>query len=334
MRCKESVPIDNFSAPRPSTFLGSTYVRHCGIQPSFTLTRWADAGRAGTSGSDRRAWRRRRRLRLPRPGRHVRDGGEAAHARLAAPRTSVRAGRREPAARPRARLHEGPSVDLRQQPPGAARRRWSGSTTGSSSNDDELLAPHSCARAEPRMTVDSEAIFAIAAHSPERPARARAPARSHGDLLGRRARAWCRVRRPRQRPPALGRRGPRRRLLRLHEGLRSRSSSATARSSCASASCARARGSRSRTGGSPAARASGPTSPTTRTTHFPSVRAPQEREFCLTRLAALAAALGRQRHPAHRVTRTEVGDAGVLERAADEVRRWAANVRTCATIPP
>src|SRR5256714_11392337 len=32
-------------------------------------------------------------------------------------------------------------------------------------NDDELLAPHSCARAEPRMTVDSEAIFALAAHS-------------------------------------------------------------------------------------------------------------------------------------------------------------------------
>ncbi|HEX4526948.1 MAG TPA: hypothetical protein VH108_09450 [Gaiellaceae bacterium] len=36
-------------------------------------------------------------------------------------------------------------------------------------NDDELLAPHSCARAEPRMTVDSEAIFAIAAHSPNDP---------------------------------------------------------------------------------------------------------------------------------------------------------------------
>ena len=32
-------------------------------------------------------------------------------------------------------------------------------------NDDELLAPHSCARAEPRMTVDSEAIFALTAHS-------------------------------------------------------------------------------------------------------------------------------------------------------------------------
>jgi len=32
-------------------------------------------------------------------------------------------------------------------------------------NDDELLAPHSCARVEPSMTVDSEAIFALAAHS-------------------------------------------------------------------------------------------------------------------------------------------------------------------------
>src|SRR3954468_24040197 len=32
-------------------------------------------------------------------------------------------------------------------------------------NDDELLAQYSCARSEPRMTVDSEAIFALAAHS-------------------------------------------------------------------------------------------------------------------------------------------------------------------------
>ena len=32
-------------------------------------------------------------------------------------------------------------------------------------NDDELLAPHTCARSEPRMTVDSEAIFCLAAHS-------------------------------------------------------------------------------------------------------------------------------------------------------------------------
>ena len=32
-------------------------------------------------------------------------------------------------------------------------------------NDDELLAQHDCARSEPGMTVDSEAIFAVAAHS-------------------------------------------------------------------------------------------------------------------------------------------------------------------------
>src|SRR3954453_16141923 len=35
--------------------------------------------------------------------------------------------------------------------------------------DDELLAPRACARVEPRMTVDSEAIFAIAAHSQNDP---------------------------------------------------------------------------------------------------------------------------------------------------------------------
>src|SRR3954468_9918844 len=32
-------------------------------------------------------------------------------------------------------------------------------------NDDEILGEHPCARAEAQMTVDSEAIFAVAAHS-------------------------------------------------------------------------------------------------------------------------------------------------------------------------
>jgi glucosamine 6-phosphate synthetase-like amidotransferase/phosphosugar isomerase protein len=50
-------------------------------------------------------------------------------------------------------------------------------------NDDELLAPHSCARAEARMTVDSEAIFALAAHSEND-----ASALEH--LLGSFATAW------------------------------------------------------------------------------------------------------------------------------------------------
>jgi len=56
-------------------------------------------------------------------------------------------------------------------------------------NDDELLAPHSCARAEPRMTVDSEAIFAVAAHS-------RNDARALEHLRGAMATAWLDEREP------------------------------------------------------------------------------------------------------------------------------------------
>jgi glucosamine 6-phosphate synthetase-like amidotransferase/phosphosugar isomerase protein len=50
-------------------------------------------------------------------------------------------------------------------------------------NDDELLEPHSCARCEPRMTVDSEAIFCLAAHSHN-------DARALEDLDGSFATAW------------------------------------------------------------------------------------------------------------------------------------------------
>ncbi len=50
-------------------------------------------------------------------------------------------------------------------------------------NDDELLSCFDCARAEPRMTVDSEAIFALAAHSRNEPAAFEA-------LLGSMATAW------------------------------------------------------------------------------------------------------------------------------------------------
>jgi glucosamine 6-phosphate synthetase-like amidotransferase/phosphosugar isomerase protein len=56
-------------------------------------------------------------------------------------------------------------------------------------NDDDLLAPHSCARAEPRMTVDSEAIFALAAHSRNEPGALEA-------LAGTMAAAWLDQREP------------------------------------------------------------------------------------------------------------------------------------------
>jgi glucosamine 6-phosphate synthetase-like amidotransferase/phosphosugar isomerase protein len=50
-------------------------------------------------------------------------------------------------------------------------------------NDDALLEPFDCARAEPRMTVDSEAIFALAAHSHNEP-------RALEELAGSMAAAW------------------------------------------------------------------------------------------------------------------------------------------------
>jgi glutamine phosphoribosylpyrophosphate amidotransferase len=56
-------------------------------------------------------------------------------------------------------------------------------------NDDELLAEHPCARAEPSMTVDSEAVFAVAAHS-------RSDARAFESLYGTMAAAWLDERRP------------------------------------------------------------------------------------------------------------------------------------------
>jgi glucosamine 6-phosphate synthetase-like amidotransferase/phosphosugar isomerase protein len=56
-------------------------------------------------------------------------------------------------------------------------------------NDDELLAPLSCARTEARMTVDSEAIFALAAHSRNDP-------RALEALVGSMAAAWLDERQP------------------------------------------------------------------------------------------------------------------------------------------
>jgi glucosamine 6-phosphate synthetase-like amidotransferase/phosphosugar isomerase protein len=50
-------------------------------------------------------------------------------------------------------------------------------------NDEELLAEHDCARSEPGMTVDSEAIFALAAHSQCDP-------RAFEALRGSMATAW------------------------------------------------------------------------------------------------------------------------------------------------
>ena len=179
----------NKRAVRPSRTLGSTYVRHCRIQPSPPLERRADAGRAGAARRDRRARRRRRRLRLPRAGRRPTRRSSSSARR---PRSSSSASRCP--TRPNQLLVHvrdytkgHPSIAANNHP--VRHGPVVGIHNGIIVNDDELLAPHSCARAEPRMTVDSEAIFAIAAHS-------RNDARALEQLRGSMATAWLDEREP------------------------------------------------------------------------------------------------------------------------------------------
>src|SRR3954454_12351678 len=155
-------------------------------------------------------------------------------------------------------------------------------------NDDELLAPHSCARSEPRMTVDSEAIFALAAHSRNEP-------RALEALAGSMAAAWLDQREPGTlfaahgvgRPLWLGR-GP-------DEGFFA--SNRAALEIAAEYAGVRLRVSEVREGTFLALRA-GRVARTARfrpdrsyveETALPAVRAPGESAHCLERLAAIAA---------------------------------------------
>jgi glutamine---fructose-6-phosphate transaminase (isomerizing) len=155
-------------------------------------------------------------------------------------------------------------------------------------NDDELLAEHPCARAEPRMTVDSEAIFALAAHSRNDP-------RALEELQGSMAAAWLDEREPE--------------LLFLARGVgrplwtgEARGVVFFASMSLALETVERYCGIRLRRReiheGTSLALSSGKI---VTHTHFearefveanklPAVRAPQERELCLTRLQTIAAA--------------------------------------------
>jgi glucosamine 6-phosphate synthetase-like amidotransferase/phosphosugar isomerase protein len=156
-------------------------------------------------------------------------------------------------------------------------------------NDDELLAPHSCARAEPSMTVDSEAIFAIAAHSPNDP-----HALEH--LRGAMAASWVDEREPGVVFLARGSSRP----LWIGEGREAVffASTQAALEVVERYACLKLRKREVREGtwlaledGRVARRARFRPDVSYHEDHpLPSVRAPQEREFCLTRLAALAAA--------------------------------------------
>jgi glucosamine 6-phosphate synthetase-like amidotransferase/phosphosugar isomerase protein len=156
-------------------------------------------------------------------------------------------------------------------------------------NDDELLAPHSCARAEPRMTVDSEAIFALAAHS-------RNDAHALERLRGAMATSWLDEREPGVVFLARGSGRP----LWVGEGRDGVFFASTKVAlEVVERYCAlklRKRELREGTwlaleDGRVARRARFRPDVSYHEDHpLPSVRAPQEREFCLTRLAALAAA--------------------------------------------
>ena len=157
-------------------------------------------------------------------------------------------------------------------------------------NDDELLAGHSCARAEPRMTVDSEAIFALAAHSRNEPSALEA-------LAGSMAAAWLDEREPGVvfaargvgRPLWLGK-GPdavfvasTRTALEIvseYLGIRLKASELRDGSFLALRDGRVARQARFRPDRSYVEEGS-----------LPAVRAPGQRETCLARLAAIAAAV-------------------------------------------
>jgi glucosamine 6-phosphate synthetase-like amidotransferase/phosphosugar isomerase protein len=156
-------------------------------------------------------------------------------------------------------------------------------------NDDELLAPHSCARSEPRMTVDSEAIFALAAHSRNEP-------RALEALAGAMAAAWLDQR---EQGTVFAARGVGRPLW-LGRGREEVffASNRTALEIVSEYTCVRLRLSEVRDGTFLALRV-GRVAQTARfrpdrsyveETALPAVRAPGESAHCLARLAAIAAA--------------------------------------------
>jgi glutamine phosphoribosylpyrophosphate amidotransferase len=155
-------------------------------------------------------------------------------------------------------------------------------------NDDDLLGRHDCARVEPRMTVDSEAIFAVAAHSHSAP---HALEVLHGSM----AAAWLDEREPQLVRVARGVGRP----LWLGEGREGVFFASTELALevlehyCGL--CLRKRQLREGTlvslrDGAVAGRARFHPQRFVADDPHPAVRAPEEREFCMSRLAALAAA--------------------------------------------
>ena len=143
--------------------------------------------------------------------------------------------------------------------------------SGIIANDEQILAGHGFERAEPGMTVDSEAIFALADEARAGPRASRSWL--DGGSVVRRAGRRDALPGARHRPPALGWGGPQRALLRVDaRGARPRG--APRASACGSGSSERGRCSLS-----PTARCGGPTpsSPTAASSRAPSFPRPRAR---------------------------------------------------------
>ena len=156
-------------------------------------------------------------------------------------------------------------------------------------NDDELLAEHSCSRAEPRMTVDSEAIFAVAAHS-------RSDAKALEQLQGSMAAAWLDDREPERIYVARGTGRP----LWLGESRDGVAFASTRHAlELVEHYCGLRLRKREVREGTLVTLKAGEVETRTRfrvpefveEDPLPAVRAPQERDFCLTRLATIAASI-------------------------------------------
>jgi glutamine phosphoribosylpyrophosphate amidotransferase len=154
-------------------------------------------------------------------------------------------------------------------------------------NDDDLLAEHECARTEPGMVVDSEAIFALAAHS-------RSDPRALESLQGAMAAAWLDERQPDALHLARGVARP----LWLGEGGQGVFFASTEHAlRLLERYCVpRLRRREVREGtlvalvrGRVARQARFRTQDYVETAPLPAVRAPRERDYCLTQLAAITA---------------------------------------------
>ena len=162
-------------------------MRHCGIQPQSEEQRRPDARCPGAAGRDRRARRRRGRVRLPLPEARCPSHKQRTGASAVLDRIAIPADARQVLLHVRDYTKGHPQIAANNHP--VRHGTVAGVHNGTILNDDELMARHGFERAEPGMTVDSEVIFATAEATGS-------DARAFEDFRGSMAAAWLDERHP------------------------------------------------------------------------------------------------------------------------------------------